>query len=197
MSRKAIPYNLDDLMDTILNVETENAPKNRSALYTLVAERLGFSPSFVMNKIKDNNIPLITPVGQRGRPKGSGKTDGTEKLTDAGTVVPKKVKLAKRGSMKRAIRNNCINCCGGILTDSGKLTGTPKEKQEVRYSLRNCHIVKCSLHPFRPLKTPEEKNARFSLAVIDSPPNSVSMIEVDEEIKALVPDTTAWDFNVK
>lgn len=195
MGRKAIDYDLDKVIDQICFVESNYPQSSRSGLYAKVGELLGYSPSFVMGLINKHNIPLTTPLGKKGREKGSvvQKSEAPKDI-DPVAVLSGNVKPRKRGSMKAAIRQNCFNCCG---TPWGK-----KPASEARLSVRNCHITECALHPFRPLKTPEEKAekaARFALTVLDSPPNSVNMVvseqsEPEETPSVLVPDTTVWDY---
>lgn len=144
---------------------TESAPPvspfaNRSALYRAVCETEwakekgpAVNPSNVANWVKKHNIPLLTPVGKKGRQPGVKIANGGRKrkgrnednynamikslnMQSERGIAPAMVKAADKaasGSMKAAIRLKCMDCCG----------------HDKKY-VRECTSLDCALWTFRP-----------------------------------------------
>jgi len=141
------------LIRIIENIENKQIPKNRSELYGLVAKEYNedkVTPSVVMLRISEWNIPVKTPKGKRGRQPGVKieRKPREDKFKDpkiqsglkdlkkeAGEKYNKTVDRIGKGSMKSAIKMKCLDCSG-------------YDKKEVK----NCTVYNCSLYPFRPYK---------------------------------------------
>lgn len=132
---------------------------NRSALFKAVCETEwakskggSMQPHNIVSWVAKHNIPLLTPVGKRGRQKGQ-KIDTTRKnkgrnednykamiksleMQSGRGIQPSMAKTADRaasGSMKAAIKLKCMDCCG----------------HEKKY-VRECSSLDCALWRYRP-----------------------------------------------
>lgn len=133
---------------------------NRSALFRAVSESdwakskgVLIQPATVANWIKKFDIPLLTPVGKKGRQKGV-KIEGAGRkrrgrneenynamikslnMQSERGIAPSMVKAADRaasGSMKAAIKLKCMDCCG----------------HDKKY-VRECTSYDCALWTYRP-----------------------------------------------
>lgn len=142
------------LSELIVRLDAEKKYSNRTALYTAVsneyhsAHQIRFSPTYVGLRVKEWNIELVTPLGVKGRAKGSKilskeiKLKGNKSLAALRGEMEKDIDaksflglLAKveRGSLKSALKLNCLYCANW-------------QKQEVKF----CQCNTCPLHSIRP-----------------------------------------------
>lgn len=160
--RKPIVLDKNEFQQLITKLETEQKFANRTQLWEAV-ELTSWAKSqqprpltgqVAMLKARELEISIQTPVGQRGRSKGSGPIPGggrKKRVMDLESVALVKnsfskeaqVKLAKtferlaNGSMKAAIKANCLDCVGELPGEVAK-----------------CEIKKCPMWNFRPYKRP-------------------------------------------
>lgn len=154
--RKPFVIDKDELQTVITAIEEgENPPDNRTRLWAAVAStswalrqgKNGLSPQMAMLKAKDFGLQIKTPVGQRGRSKGTGPVPNSGKrkrkrfLPEAEPLVKKKFsqlgeKVVERlcdGKISAAVKAMCWDCSGG-------------SKAEVA----RCACETCPLWPHRP-----------------------------------------------
>ena len=136
--------------------------QTRSALWEAVAKTgwarsIKLTPQVAMLKAKAFNIVIKTPVGQRGRKKGSGPVPNAGRKGKRTIPLPivdllkrqyapsvhKAIDRAASGSMKAAIKLKCLDC-------------VCYQKKEVTL----CETVDCPLWVFRPYQDKQE-NARI------------------------------------
>lgn len=135
---------------------------NRTALFAAIcetewakkkqAEGARINPPNLYNMIRAYNIPLLTPVGKKGRQKGQKietkrKRQGRNEenynamikslnMQSERGIQPSMVKAAEKaasGSMKYAIKLKCMDCCG----------------HDKKY-VKECSSTDCALWTFRP-----------------------------------------------
>ena len=70
--RPKVDLDIVALKNTLSDAEAERTWSSRSELFKYVGEIFDVSWSTVAGRVKDNQIELKTPVGTRGRKKGSG-----------------------------------------------------------------------------------------------------------------------------
>lgn len=151
--RKPIVVDKNVFQNLVSDLEQRFGFLNRSALWQAVsdtgwAKSIRLSPQVAMLKAKALAIEVKTPLGQRGRAKGSGAVPNAGKrkhkqrmslevVSELKTIyqesLHKSVDRAAAGSMKAAIKLKCVDCCGG-------------SKKEVAL----CEIRNCPLWGFRP-----------------------------------------------
>lgn len=154
--RKAIQIDALALQNTIREVETSNTIGNRSQLWAAVeatewAKTRSPRPltaQVAMNLAKKFNLNIATPLGKKGREKGSGPIPGAGRkkktlppdvVVALNKIVPaefhKIVEKAAGGSMKAAVKLKCLDCTGYQMKE-----------------VRECELKDCSLWSFRPYK---------------------------------------------
>lgn len=151
MARTKIEIDKSDLVAVINRLESVNKFNNRSQLLKAVADEMNISTGLVMLRIKEFSIEPKTPIGKRGRAKGSVISDSQKKAMQEGR---KKAKVAinvsevrrnfpdsynglinklETGSLKAAIKAKCLDCCNFDVKE-----------------IKNCQCVACPLYSFRP-----------------------------------------------
>lgn len=129
--RKPIPVVKEVFQDIVTLLETTKGFATRSALWSAVADtewakNIGLSPQVAMLKAKTFGLTIKTPVGQRGRMKGSGPVPNAGKRRSKTMALPVvealkkefptmhgKIDRAAAGSMKAAIGMKCLDCSNG------------------------------------------------------------------------------------
>jgi hypothetical protein len=178
MARTAVKVDRVKLVAAINEVEKNGPCLTRSRLYDRVTREynssvsdfsLEITPSIVMLRIKEFNLTVKTPIGQRGRQSGVKMTDEHKALLAAGrknrVKGGRKAKFEKNpeikaalndlrdktsssqwgapylplvekiaaGSMKAAVRLNCLQC-----------------SNFARNEIKECNCTSCPLFAFRP-----------------------------------------------
>lgn len=135
-------------------------------------EETKISHSVVNLRVKEWNLPVKTQAGRRGRT--SMTEEQKQKMHESRTSTPRKsrsekmakftktfvaweknfppqyaklIEKAKKGSMKAAIKLNCLGCCAFVAKEIAK-----------------CSCFGCGLYPFRPYQ--KEKKTLLSLEVV-------------------------------
>ena len=163
--RKPILVDKIELQGIIDTLEKTGTITSRSALWLAVADTewaksIRLTSQVAMLKAKAMNVSITTPLGKKGREKGSGPVPNAGKrrsrkmpldvITELKAVyepgLHKKVDRCSKGSMKAAIALKCIDCCGG-------------QKKEVAL----CTIKNCSLWMFRPYQVKESESCQAIL----------------------------------
>lgn len=160
MGKVAIQVNREELQMAIRALENLNSFSNRTQLWQAVensdwAKSLAPRPlsgQMAMLKAKQFDLEIKTPLGRKGREKGSGpipgggrrkKKVGEDNLREviAGLPVELKEKYAKtiekfeNGSLKAAVKLKCLDCCNWSSGEVG-----------------NCEMLSCTLWSHRPYK---------------------------------------------
>lgn len=178
--RKPIVIDQRELQAIVDTIEASGPCANRTELWKLVEETewarnlsRPLTAQVAMLKAKELGITMKTPLGLRGRVKGSGPINvgkgGRKKkvfspesraalingipgdsLDNQRAKLQKTIDKACSGSMKAAVKLKCLDCCGW-------------EKMEVA----QCQAKECSLYNFRPYKRP---SVVTSLDVVDVSP---------------------------
>jgi hypothetical protein len=166
--RKAIEVSPVELLKTIEQLEKDQPEgkfPNRSALWAAVEETewaktrqpRPLTSQVAMLLAKKHNLEIATPVGQRGRAKGSGPIPGAGRkkktlplhvIESMKLATPKKyhdiVDRVGKGSAKAAIKLKCLDC-------------VCFQKKEIRL----CEQTSCGLWAYRPYKDkPVEETSR-------------------------------------
>lgn len=153
------PLNIDRLcLEQILaKLETTKSYPNRNTLYKdasseyYSARSVKLSPATIYLRVKEWGTILTTPVGKRGRAKGSApvpRGDRGKKLKGNKSLVLLRTRWTKDkdakpflklldkvegGSLKAFIKANCIDCANF-------------QREEVK----NCQVHDCVFHSIRP-----------------------------------------------
>ena len=151
MGRTKVVLDKHELVSVINQLENEHKFSNRSELFKAVADQLpNVSASVVLLRVKEFNIALKTPKGQRGRPKGVKLTqeqkDAMQKGRQSRTIsntnellnyFPSSrhglIRKVGKGSLSAAIKAKCLDCCN-------------QDTKEITV----CNITSCPLWGFRP-----------------------------------------------
>lgn len=153
MARTKREIDPQKLRELIVKLESENQFKNRSELFQAVAQtdwakESKLTPSVVYLRVVEFDIDIKTPKGK----KGNKNLAGGPRIKKPKVAEPKAAAALRKeaahygyaalaekvlsGSMKSAIKLNCILC-------------TSNQKDEVR----NCTVFECSFHHLRPYKS--------------------------------------------
>lgn len=152
MGRVKIEIDKSALVAVINKLESAKKFDNRSQLFNAVSEEMNISASLVMLRIKEFNIELKTPVGKRGRAKGTVISDSQKKAMQEGRKNKAKI-IVNVDSLRKNFPENYTGLLNKLET--GSLAAAIKAKcldctnfQTVE--IKNCQCVACPLFSFRP-----------------------------------------------
>lgn len=165
MARTKIKIDEAVLRSVIAECEQERAYTNRSMLFEDVASKYNtltdttiLNAQLVYLRVNELQIELKTPKGKKGRAKGSKIEGGGKRVSraekfagnlsvqgsfsDLRSSVPAQyrplVKKIEQGSIKAAIKLNCLSCVGF----ERKVDGVDQ--------IGNCECTNCPMFCFRP-----------------------------------------------
>lgn len=161
--KTATPVDLVKLRECIDKVENKGGLPNRSMLYDAVALEYNdpkVTASVVMLRITKGNIPVITPIGKRGRIKGQkiGTVNRTKRADKIKPEVIAALRAAtpnnyrnlvdrvKAGSTKAMVKLMCLSCVGFERTV--KEDDNPKSKGVDQ--IGKCTVMCCPIYSIRP-----------------------------------------------
>lgn len=163
MGRKKVEIPRKGFIETIQKLENAKDYPNQAALFRDVADsefgrKHGITAAIVPSRVKEFKVKLKTKPGKRGRPGGvpnqnrGVRTKRADKFAaHFGDDFEKMKKLyparfhktidqLAKGSMKAAVKLNCVACVGYGDNDNS-----------LAEDIGNCNMgLKCSLFPFRP-----------------------------------------------
>lgn len=158
----AIPIDTVRLQKEIDVAESNNTFKNQTELFEFIANtdwakktyKKPLSSAVLYLRYKQEALIVKTPKGKRGRAAGTpiNRTARKDKLAK-NPNFKENIRLLKRnnptaiktidkmaaGSLKAAVRVNCLNCCGGD-----------------KKSASQCNVLSCGLYLFNPFLKPDD-----------------------------------------
>jgi len=158
MPKTKLLINRSQLENAVKKAERENSFTNLQSLYESVSnsewgrQQKGLTPAVVRLRILEFKIKTETKAGKKTKgvfPGVRGKRQSRSqkfaaspdcklsitKLKRTFTEHPELVKQIEKGSMKAAIKLNCIDCCGGSTSEAN-----------------HCELYECPLWLFLPRK---------------------------------------------
>lgn len=161
--KTAVKVDLVKLRQCIATVESAGPLVNRNSLYQAVSLAYAdpkVTPSVVMLRIMNEHIPVITPVGKRGRVKGQ-KIGPVNRTKRADKIDPKHIQALRAsfpkkyhnivnriaaGSVKAMCKGMCLSCVG--FERMQKEDDDPKSRAVDQ--IGNCTVITCPIWNIRP-----------------------------------------------
>lgn len=167
--KTAVNVDRNALLKAIANVESVGPLANRSVLYDavhatyqLLAPNPKVTVSVIMLRITKENIPVLTPVGKRGRQKGQkighvNRTKRADKMNvkalqvlrnETPTNYHNLVDKVASGSVKAMCKLMCLQCVGfeRMVKEDDKPSSRAIDQ------IGDCRIMGCALWQIRPFQ---------------------------------------------
>lgn len=161
--KTATKVDLFKLRQCIASVEANGPLVNRNSLYQAVSLAYGdpkVTASVVMLRIMNEKIPVITPVGKRGRIKGQ-KIGPINRTKRADKIDPKHIAALRAsfppnyqnvvnkiaaGSVKAMCKGMCLSCVGF----ERMVKEDDKAESKAIDQIGQCTVITCPIYSIRP-----------------------------------------------